>query len=141
VESYLPGREFTVGIVGTGAAAEVVGVMEVILGDNAEAHAYSFVNKERCEELVTYERAAGAAAEECGKVSLAAWRGLGCRDAGRIDVRMDAKGRVNFIEVNPLAGLHPQHSDLPIICTMSGIPFTQLISRILESAGKRLADR
>jgi D-alanine-D-alanine ligase len=141
VESYLPGREFTVGIVGTGAAAEVVGVMEVILGDNAEAHAYSFVNKERCEELVTYERAAGAAAEECGKVSLAAWRGLGCRDAGRIDVRMDAKGRANFIEVNPLAGLHPQHSDLPIICTMSGIPFTQLISRILESAGKRLADR
>jgi D-alanine-D-alanine ligase len=138
VETYLPGREFTVGIVGTGLDAEVVGVMEVILGEKAEAHAYSYVNKERCDELVRYERTEGKAAEECARVSLDAWRGLGCRDAGRIDVRMDAKGRVNFIEVNPLAGLHPQHSDLPIICTMVGIHFQELIRRIMESALKRV---
>ena len=36
VETYLPGREFTVGIVGTGGRAEVLGVMEVLCGDGAE---------------------------------------------------------------------------------------------------------
>jgi D-alanine-D-alanine ligase len=139
VETYLPGREFTVGITGTGEDARVVGVMEVILRENAEAEVYSYVNKEQCEELVRYELAKGDAADECGQVSLAAWRGLGCRDAGRVDVRMDSTGKVSFMEVNPLAGLHPEHSDLPILCTMAGIEYQELIRRILESACRRLA--
>jgi D-alanine-D-alanine ligase len=138
VEAYLPGREFTVGIGGTGSRAAVIGVMEVILNDKAEAHAYSFVNKEECEERVRYELVTGAVAEECARVCLPAWRGLGCRDAGRMDVRMDGQGRLAFIEVNPLAGLHPRHSDLPIICTMVGLPYTELIRRILESARERV---
>ena len=53
-------------------------------------------------------------------MALRAWRGLGCLDGGRVDVKMDGDGVVNFIEVNPLAGLHPEHSDLPIICTTGG---------------------
>jgi D-alanine-D-alanine ligase len=138
VETYLPGREFTVGIVGTGARARSVGVMEVILNEKAEAHAYSYVNKEDCDARVRYELAQGKIKDECERVCLQAWRGLGCRDAGRMDVRVDAKGRVSFIEVNPLAGLHPVHSDLPIICTMGGIPFSRLIGWILESAISRL---
>ena len=56
LESYLPGREFTVGIVGTGLEARSVGVVEVILLKDAEQNAYSYVNKERCEELVEYRR-------------------------------------------------------------------------------------
>jgi D-alanine-D-alanine ligase len=71
-------------------------------------------------------------------VSLKAWRGLGARDAGRVDLRVARDGKVSFIEVNPLAGLHPQHSDLPIICTMVGITFQQLIERILASAIRRV---
>ena len=51
---------------------------------------------------------------------------------------MDARGNPGFIEVNPLAGLHPQHSDLPIICTMTGVSFQQLIHWILESAIRRV---
>ncbi len=139
VETYLPGREFTVGIIGTREDAEAVGVMEVILRDNAESHAYSYVNKEKCEELVDYRLVDGPVFQECAKVCLQAWRGLGCRDAGRIDVRMDGAGKVNFIEVNPLAGLHPEHSDLPIICTKAGVPYQELIARILKSAEKRIA--
>ena len=40
-------------------------------------------------------------------MALAAWRALGCRDGGRVDLRRDAGGRPQFLEVNPLAGLHP----------------------------------
>ncbi len=138
VEEYLPGREFTVAILGTGAKAEAVGAMEVILNEKAEAHAYSYVNKEECDDRVVYQLATGEVDRRCRETALAAWRGIGARDAGRIDVRMDRKGVVNFIEVNPLAGMHPVHSDLPIICTMVGISFQQIIDRVLESAMERV---
>jgi D-alanine-D-alanine ligase len=137
VEEYLPGREFTTGIVGTGAAAEVIGSMEVVLLDTAEAHAYTYTNKEYCDDRVRYILAEGEIAQGCADLALRAWRAIGGRDAGRIDIRLDASGRPSFIEVNPLAGLHPQHSDLPIICTMVGVSFQELIRRILASARRR----
>ena len=143
VETFLPGREFTTGILGTGKAARALGTMEVLLRKEAEADAYSYVNKERCEELVEYRLVRAnddeqvRAAEE---VALSAWRALGCRDAGRIDLRCDAAGRPNFIEVNPLAGLHPEHSDLPILATKVGMPFGELIRHIVESAASRVAE-
>lgn len=59
---------------------------------------------------------------------------LECRDAGRIDIRMDAADRPAFIEVNPLAGLHPQHSDLPILATQEGWSYRDLIKAIVDSA-------
>lgn len=104
----------------------------------AEAHAYSYVNKERCEELVRYCLVNDAMAQTAADIALAAWRGLGCRDAGRVDLRADAKGMPNFLEVNPLAGLHPEHSDLPIICALRGIAYQELIGRIAASALKRV---
>ena len=137
VETYLPGREFTVGIVGNGAEAESIGVMEVMLNPEAEANAYSYVNKEKYEELVRYALAAEDEARACREVALRAWRGLGCLDAGRVDVKMDRNGVVNFIEVNPLAGLNPTHSDLPIICRLQGIPFAALVERIIACSRSR----
>jgi D-alanine-D-alanine ligase len=137
VEEYLPGREFTTAIIGTGPDAEAVGTMEVIFLETAEANAYTYVNKEYCDDRVRYELARGSELAECSRLALQAWRALGARDAGRLDIRMDAEGRPNFIEVNPLAGMHPVHSDLPIICTLAGITFQQLVGRILVSARKR----
>jgi D-alanine-D-alanine ligase len=137
VEEYLPGREFTTGVVGTGRDARVVGTMEVVFLETAEAHAYTYVNKEYCDDRVRYRLAEGAEADGCAQVALQAWRALGARDAGRIDIRMDAEGRPSFIEVNPLAGLHPKHSDLPIICTLAGVEFQDLIEQIIASARKR----
>lgn len=140
VEPYLPGREFTVGLVGTGPDAEVLGTIEVILLDAAEAGLYSYVNKKRYEDLVTYRLVRpdeDLQVREAERVALSAWRALGCRDGGRVDIRCDERGRPMFMEVNPLAGLHPEHSDLPIICNHLGIPFRDLIGRILQSAMRR----
>jgi D-alanine-D-alanine ligase len=138
VETYLPGREFTVGIIGSGDEAKAVGVIEVVLKANAEANAYSYKNKENYEELVLYHTVDGDLAEKCQDVAVKAWKGLGCRDAGRIDLRLDAQGIPSFLEVNPLAGLHPQHSDLPIICSTVGISYDELMSNIIKSALKRI---
>jgi D-alanine-D-alanine ligase len=143
VETYLPGREFTVGIIGTGHAAQSIGAMEILLLEQAEAEVYSYVNKEYCEERVAYRIGQPDKDEQvraAEEVALAAWRILGCRDAGRVDLRCDAAGQPNFIEVNPLAGLHPEHSDLPILATMVGLPFIELIRRIVASAAPRIEE-
>ena len=71
-------------------------------------------------------------------MALAAWRVLGCRDGGRVDIRCDAQGQPHFLEVNPLPGLHPQHSDLPILCGYVGISYVDLIDRIVRSARRRI---
>jgi D-alanine-D-alanine ligase len=139
VETFLPGREFTVGLVGTGARAEVVAVMEVILLSNADAEVYTYTNKELCEDRVKYELAEGAIADQASALALNVWRGLGCRDGGRVDVRADANGTLHFIEVNPLPGIHPQHSDLPIMAGLAGMTYRELISRIINSATARVA--
>ncbi|MBN2809959.1 MAG: ATP-grasp domain-containing protein [Deltaproteobacteria bacterium] len=138
VERFLPGREFTVGIVGTGNKARSIGIMEVILKEQAEAEVYSYVNKENCEELIEYRKGEDALARETEVVALAAWRGLGCRDGGRVDLRTDDKGLPNIIELNPLAGIHPEHSDLPIICSLHGISYQVLLKMIVESASERV---
>ena len=137
VEEFLPGREFTVGIVGTGAEAEAVGTLEMGLKPGAENDVYSYINKEQCEELVDYilvRPDTDPTVREAERIALASWRILECRDAGRIDVRCDARGTPQFLEANPLAGLHPTHSDLPILCGKLGISYVTLIGRIIRSA-------
>lgn len=141
VETFLPGREFTVGITGTGARARHVGVMEVVLTEKAEADVYSYVNKEECESRVVYRLMDDSEARAAADVALAAWRALGCCDGGRVDIRSDAAGRPHFLEVNPLAGLHPEHSDLPIMCGLAGLSYDDLIGRIIESALARIGGR
>lgn len=138
IERYLPGREFTVGILGTGERARVPGVLEVALTEDAEPEIYTFLNKEYCETRVDYRLADDEDARAAAEVALASWRVLGCRDAGRVDVRLDTDGTAHFLEVNPLPGLNPVHSDLPILCAMLGWPFERLIGEILESALERM---
>ncbi|MEX2176736.1 MAG: D-alanine--D-alanine ligase [Pirellulaceae bacterium] len=142
VETFLPGREFTVGIAGTGDEAGAIGVMEIVLLAEAEADVYSYVNKERCEDLCEYrliEPNDDQQARQARQVALDAWRILGCRDAGRVDLRCDEAGVPNFMEVNPLAGLHPEHSDLPILATKAGLSYLDLIGKIVASAEPRAA--
>ncbi len=134
VETFLPGRELTVGILGTGAEAAAIGAMEVMLRDDAEPDVYSYWNKENWRQFVEYRLVDDAMGERAKAVALAAWRGLGCRDGGRVDLRADMYGMPNFMEVNPLAGLHPEHSDLCIIATKVGMRYSELIEAIALSA-------
>jgi D-alanine-D-alanine ligase len=138
LETFLPGREFTVGIVGTGKKSRSVGVMEVILKRDAEPGVYSYMNKEHYEKLVEYRRGEDELALAAVETALAAWRGLDCRDAGRVDLRADINGIPNIMEINPLAGINPIRSDLPIICYKYGISYEQLLGMILESACERI---
>jgi D-alanine-D-alanine ligase len=137
VEPFLPGREFTVGVLGERAGARAIGTLELKLRAAAEPDVYSYLNKEQSEERVDLPLADAAAAALVEPVALAAWRALGGRDAGRIDLRLDAAGRPQVLELNPLPGLHPTHSDLPILWSALGHDYRVLIGAIVESAATR----
>ena len=139
VERFLPGREVTVGVVGTGDRAETVGVLEVLLTGDAEDAGYTYENKARWEERVRYRLVDDEFARESCALALAAWRGLGCRDGGRVDLRAGADGRPQVLEINPLPGMNPTYSDLPILWRLSGRPYGELVERIVRSALLRVA--
>ena len=134
VEEYLPGREFTVGVIGSGDEAVAIGGMEIECKDNLP---YSVEFKENYQEFCKYIPMAKEFAKECKTVALDVWKALGGVDAGRVDVKADRNGRMCFMEVNPLAGLHPIHSDLPILSRMTGIEYQTLLEMIMKSVIKR----
>ena len=141
LEAFLPGRELTVGVLGTGDAARALGTLEIVLRAGAEPDVYSYQNKEECETRIEYRHVTSSdpLVAESERIALAAWRALGCRDGGRVDLRCDGAGKPMFLEVNPLAGLHPSHSDLPMIATAVGLPYPELIRQIIDSAALRIA--
>ena len=111
----------------------MLGVCEILLKEQAEANVYSLHNKELCEDLVIYAPADDGEARLAGTRALEAYWALECRDAARIDFRSDAKGEPYFLEANPLAGLNPWHSDLPILAAQNGVEFVALIGMILDA--------
>lgn len=136
VETFLPGREFTVGILGSGANARAIGVSEIRFLPGGDPSAYSYKNKMEAFDELTL--ATGPIAEEAAAVALRAWRALHCRDAGRIDIRCDAEGRPSFIECNPLAGLRPKWSELTQLAELVGMSYETLIGEILGEAMTRV---
>ena len=139
VEEYLPGREFTTAVLGCGPAARALGTLEVRLRADSPHTDYSYEVKEKCEQFVDYlPLEPGPVRDQVEALALATYRVLECRDAGRVDVRLDAAGRPSFLEINPLPGLHPTHSDLPMIATQQGLTYPRLLGRIVASAAARL---
>jgi D-alanine-D-alanine ligase len=134
IEEYLPGREFTVGVTGSDADVKVIGGMEVICKDNLP---YSVEVKENYQDIVKYLLIDDSYRDECNAVALASWRALNIVDACRVDMKADRNGRICFIEANPLAGLNPVHSDLPILARFNGVEYDSMMEMILNSAKNR----
>ena len=135
VEEYLPGREFTVGIVGYGEDTIAIGGMEVTCANNLP---YSVEVKENYQNYCSYKPLDADIIDECKSVALRAWKALDAVDAGRVDLKADRYGKICFIEANPLAGLNPIHSDLPILSRMYGIEYQTLMEMIMKAAIKRI---
>jgi len=149
VEEYLPGKEFTCAVFGNGDEATVL----PIVGMNFESlpkgalPIYSFDAKFvwdrpenpldifQCPARITRELQASIE-----RVTLDAFRVLGCRDWARIDVRLDAVGVPNVLEVNPLPGILPDPADnscLPKAARAAGISYDELIQNCLKYAAAR----
>lgn len=143
IEEFLPGDEYTVGVVGNGADAEIVGLMQVVPREPAGDFVYSlevkrdYLNQVRywmTDDLVQSGRITVEVLAEIRALALDVHAAFGCRDVSRVDIRCDRDGRPNFIEINPLPGLNPLSSDLVIIARGHGWSYEQLIGRIVAAA-------
>jgi len=139
VEEYIPGREFTVGLLGNGEGTCVFPPMEIVFQKSAEndTDIYSYDIKREFERYVSYDCPAHISRDLQARIEATAlkiYRILRCRDCARIDFRLCPKGKLYFIEINPLPGLAPGYSDLPILAGLSGLSYPALIKNILDSA-------
>lgn len=149
VEEYLPGREFTVAVLGNGKTARVLPIVEIVLSELPE-HARSIYSYEakweydvpdspldifRCPAELTPELE-----KEIEDVVLRTYRALECRDWSRIDVRLDAAGKPNIIEVNPLPGILPnpeENSCFPKAARTAGLDYNQMMLAVLRAGCER----
>jgi D-alanine-D-alanine ligase len=149
VETFLPGAEFTCGVLGNGAEARMLPPVGMDF-DALPAGAlpiYGFEAKwlwDRPDRpLAIFEcpaPIADALRAEIEDVVLRTFHALGCRDWSRIDVRLDAAGRPNVVEVNPLPGILPDPADnssQPKAARAAGLDYDALIGACLQAAAAR----
>jgi D-alanine-D-alanine ligase len=140
VEEYIVGDEVTVGLVGNGAAVEIIGTLRIVPKVPDNRFVYSVEIKRDWDERILYEIPARLPPETDARVKEAAVRSyhaLGCRDVARIDFRV-RDGVPYFLEANPLPGLAPDWSDLIFIAQGAGLDHETLIGRILDAALARI---
>jgi D-alanine-D-alanine ligase len=149
VEEYLAGDEFTCAVLGNGADAQLLPIVGMNFGalPPGALPIYGFEAKwlwDRPERpLPIFECPAQIDEElrlQIERVSLAAYRALGCRDWSRLDVRLDAAGVPHVIEVNPLPGILPDPADnscFPKAARAAGLSYDELIQTCVMLAASR----
>jgi D-alanine-D-alanine ligase len=148
-EAFLTGAEFTCGVLGNGDGARVlplVGINFASLPAGAipiYGYEAKWIWDTPADPLDIFECPARIDARlqsAIEDVVLRAYRVLGCRDWSRIDVRLDAAGVPNIVEVNPLPGILPNPEDnscLPKAARAAGIGYDELIQTALLAAAER----
>jgi D-alanine-D-alanine ligase len=144
VEDYIAGREFTVGLLGD-KRPRALPPMEILFRDKQNQRpVYDYQIKQEWEKHVSYECPAKLTPGELKsieKVARETFAALDCRDVARVDLRMNAKGDIYVLEVNPLPGLTPGYSDLCLIASAANIDYRSLIGEILAGGLKRLREK
>jgi D-alanine-D-alanine ligase len=144
VEDYIPGREFTVGLLGD-KRPRALPPMEIVFRDKGNQRpVYDYQIKQEWEKHVYYECPAKLTPAELKgieRVCKETFDALDCRDVARVDLRVNAKGDIYVLEVNPLPGLTPDYSDLCLIAKAANIEYRALIGEILAGGLKRLREK
>lgn len=141
VEKFIGGKEITLGIIGNENNLKFTGLMEIRPKKlKQEEFLYSLEVKRNFKEEVEYivpPEIDKKIMEKIKKYSLKLFNYLSLRDFSRFDFRLDEEGNPYFLEINPLPGLNPQTSDLPIMAYKMGLSYEKLIMSVLESAFER----
>lgn len=143
VEEFIPGDEVTVGMAGN-FPPKIIGMMRILPKKKGNYFIYSLEVKRDWQNQVDYECPAQLEARILQKIadfSLKAFETLGCRDVARIDFKLDREGMPYFLEINPLPGLNPKSSDLPIMAAKMGWDYQKLVSSIFRAALERYPKR
>lgn len=149
IEEFLPGREFTVAMLGNGADLQVLPIVEILFDSLPKGvnPIYSFEAKwiwdQSDDPLDIFKCPAQVSSTlqtAIEKICRDTYRVLRCRDWSRIDVRLDAAGEPHIIEVNPLPGILPnpeENSCYPKAARAAGMSYQQLLNNVLDAGCKR----
>lgn len=149
IEEFLPGREFTVAVLGNDDEAEVLPIVEINFNDFPEDFIpiYSYEakwildTKENPLDVFTCPAEISKDLEiQIKNTVLNAYKTLRCRDWSRIDVRLDSNNIPNIIEVNPIPGILPNPEDnscFPKAARTVGLSYVDMVNKVLYVAAKR----
>lgn len=149
IEEFLPGREFTVAVLGNGDETRVLPIIEIKFdalpaGMNPiYSYEAKWILDTADNPLDMYDCPANidsSLQQEIESICKDAYRVLNCRDWARIDLRLDNHGRPNLMEINPLPGILPNpedHSGFPMAARVAGISYSELINTALDHAMTR----
>ena len=149
IEEFLPGREFTIAVLGNGDEIEILPIIEILYEEFPKdvMPLYSYEAKwildTKENEFNVFNCPAkldNKLEEQIKETVLLTYNVLRCKDWGRIDVRLDKNGVPNIIEINPLPGIMPdpnENSSFPKAARAAGMNYNQLIQSALYHAAKR----
>lgn len=148
IEEFLPGAEVTVGIFGN-RELEVLPLLEIY----TEMYPPECMNMATADAKTVCERDAfsgqprALSDDQLTRITTLACKAywvVGCRDFGRIDLRLDAQGTPHIIEINPIPGINPKVEEVSYftkMCRMAGIGYEKMIAKILDETMERLQFR
>jgi D-alanine-D-alanine ligase len=156
VETYLPGREFTVGLLGN-ALAPGEGPLSDLYDDNgfhlfpvleidtspvadSERGIYTGHIKSDMPLAINYLCPAPikpALERKLKRLAVSAFLAIQGLDVSRVDFRLDGRGQPHILEINTLPGMNPEISDLCIMARAGGMPYVQMVNEILRLAARR----
>ena len=148
VEEFLPGREFTVGLIGNSDPL-VLPIVEILLEKlpSGASPIYSYeakwiwdVPEKPLDIFQCPADVPDGLEKEIRETAAKTFKVLNCRDLCRMDMRLDIEGKPRVLEVNPLPGLIPDpdaHSCLPEAAAEAGFSYDQLVCTIFWQALKR----
>jgi D-alanine-D-alanine ligase len=149
IEEFLPGREFTIAVIGNGDETEILPIIEIRYEDfpvdviPMYSYEAKWILDTKENSFDVFECPAKLNAElenEIRQTVLKTYNVLRCKDWSRIDVRLDKNGVPNIIEINPLPGIMPdpnENSSFPKAARVAGMTYNQMIQKVLYSAARR----
>jgi len=156
VETYLPGREFTVGLLGNPLTAgekplssrydekgfHVFPILEIDTSPVAATEGTVYTNRIKSDMPLAINYLCPAKVEpemerELKRLAVEAFLAIKGLDVSRVDIRLDGAGRPHILEINTLPGINPTISDLCIMARAEGMPYQELVNDILELAARR----
>lgn len=133
VEGFLPGREFSVGVLGT-KNPETLPILEIRIPE--ENGGIQTVDV-KAENLVTRDVPADISnelADEISEVVLRAYNALGGSEYARVDVKLDENDTPNVIEVNAVPALEVGYAHYPAMAEVAGYDIGELVEKLVEEA-------
>jgi D-alanine-D-alanine ligase len=135
-ERFIDGRELTVPLLGKGAAARALPIIEIVAPDGNYDYEHKYVSNDT--QYICPADLPGELTREITRLACRAYVALGCEGWGRADLMLDRHGRPWLIELNTSPGM-TSHSLVPMGARAAGMSYAELCVAILAEASCKVA--